>query len=140
MDVGTTNGWRMADVIPAAEILDWLQARWALEPLEPAAPGEVAQRWAYADGAGEVGVIASVTQPFCQTCVRARLSAIGELFTCLFASAGTDLRGPLREGATDADLREVIAGRWAARDDRYSELRTEESARQRKVEMSYIGG
>lgn len=141
MDVGTTNGWKLDDVVPAREIVDRIHARWPIEPVEPNYTGEVAERYRYADGAGEVGVIASVTQPFCGTCTRARLSAQGELFTCLFAAQGHDLRALLRNGADDAELEASIGGTWAARTDRYSELRTVETAgKAQKVEMSYIGG
>jgi cyclic pyranopterin phosphate synthase len=140
MDVGTTNGWKLEDVVPAREIVDRINACWPIEPLEPNYSGEVAERYRYADGAGEVGVIASVTEPFCGTCTRARVSAQGELFTCLFASEGQDLRSLLRGGASDEDLEAAVAGRWSARTDRYSELRTIETANRPKVEMSYIGG
>jgi cyclic pyranopterin phosphate synthase len=141
MDVGGSNGWRMEDVVPAADIVAAIAARWELEPVTPEHSGEVAERFRYADGAGEVGVIASVTQPFCGACTRARVSAVGELFTCLFASEGRDLRTPLREGASDDELRAAVAGTWERRRDRYSQLRTEETARRRgRVEMSYIGG
>jgi GTP 3',8-cyclase len=140
MDVGTTNGWRLADVVPAAEILTALDARFPIEALEPRYPGEVATRFRYRDGGGEVGVIASVTRPFCATCTRARLSAVGELYTCLFAGDGTDLRAPLRAGADEEALQELIAGVWSARGDRYSELRSAATAGLPRVEMSYIGG
>jgi GTP 3',8-cyclase len=143
MDVGTTNGWRMDDVISADEIVSTIGAEFPLEQIAPNYPGEVATRWRYADGGGEVGVIASVTKAFCRSCTRARISAEGSLYTCLFASAGHDLRAPLRSGATDEQLRDLIAGIWAGRDDRYSDLRssaTAELGEARKVEMSYIGG
>jgi cyclic pyranopterin phosphate synthase len=142
MDVGSTNGWRLDDVVPAAEIVGALDGAYGLEPVEPGYRGEVARRWRYADGAGEVGVIASVTQPFCGDCTRARLSAEGRLFTCLFAVRGTDLRAVLRGGASDEQLAETVAGVWAARADRYSELRARATPRDDlpKVEMSYIGG
>ncbi|MDV6012747.1 GTP 3',8-cyclase MoaA [Haloechinothrix sp. LS1_15] len=141
MDVGTTNGWRLDDVVPAREIVDRIHAEWPLEAVEPAYSGEVANRYRYADGAGEIGVISSVTQPFCGTCTRARLSAQGELFTCLFGTKGHDLRGLLRdECATDEELDERLRSIWRVRADRYSELRTAETARHPKVEMSYIGG
>jgi cyclic pyranopterin phosphate synthase len=117
-----------------------IDARWPLEPVEPAYRGEVANRYRYRDGAGEVGVIASVTQPFCGDCTRLRLSADGQLFTCLFATRGHDLRGLLRSGATDADLADSLRALWRVRDDRYSELRTSETVELPKVEMSYIGG
>ncbi|MGH2357030.1 MAG: GTP 3',8-cyclase MoaA [Candidatus Limnocylindria bacterium] len=142
MDVGHSNGWRMDDVVPAAEIVSMLDDRWPLEAIEPAYRGEVANRYRYRDGAGEVGVIASVTQPFCGDCTRLRLSADGQLFTCLFATRGHDLRALLRSGATDADIASSLAALWRIRDDRYSELRTAETALAElpKVEMSYIGG
>lgn len=140
MDVGTTNGWDRTRVVPATEVVDRLARRWALEPVEPARPGEVAERYRYLDGAGEVGVIASVTRPFCRTCVRARLSAIGELFTCLFAAAGHDLRAVVRSGADDQAVYDAVAALWRARTDRASELRTAEGLTGPRVEMSYIGG
>jgi GTP 3',8-cyclase len=140
MDVGHTNGWRLDDVVPAAEIVRLLDDEFGLEPIEPAYRGEVAQRWRYRDGAGEVGVIASVTQPFCGDCTRARLSAEGRLYTCLFALRGHDLRALLRGGASKAELSEAIAAHWTQRSDRYSELRSEVTASLPKVEMSYIGG
>jgi cyclic pyranopterin phosphate synthase len=140
MDVGTTNGWQMRDVVPAAEIVARIGARWPLEPVDPNYQGEVANRYRYVDGAGEIGVIASVTQPFCRDCSRARLSAEGKLYTCLFSNLGHDLRRPLREGVDDAGLAEHVRGIWAPRADRYSELRTGETARQPRVEMSHIGG
>ncbi|HZR92648.1 MAG TPA: GTP 3',8-cyclase MoaA [Gaiellaceae bacterium] len=140
MDVGTTNGWRLDDVVTAAEIVEAIDAVFPLEPAEPSYRGEVARRWRYRDGAGEIGVIASVTQPFCADCTRARLSAEGRLFTCLFAARGHDLRAAVRSGATDEELVERIARVWGARDDRYSELRTAQTAAGPKVEMSYIGG
>lgn len=140
MDVGTTNGWVRTHVVPAAEVVERLSARWPLEPVEPTRPGEVAERYRYLDGRGEVGVIASVTRPFCRTCVRARLSAIGELFTCLFAPTGTDLRAVLRGGVDDAALEEAVATVWRGRTDRASELRSEDGLRGPRVEMSYIGG
>ena len=140
MDVGATNGWRLDDVVPAAEIVAAIDAEWPLEPVEPDYRGEVANRYRYRDGAGEIGLIASVTQPFCRDCTRARISAEGTLYTCLFASSGHDLRAPLREGASDAELGEVIDGIWGRRADRYSELRTAETPARPRVEMSYIGG
>ncbi len=143
MDVGSTNGWRHEDVVPAAESLSVIDARWPLEPLAPITPGEVAARYRYRDGAGEVGFIHSVSQPFCATCTRARLSADGTLFTCLFATVGEDLLGLLRGGASDDQLRFRLAAIWGEREDRYSALRSEltvESSGQAKVEMSYIGG
>ncbi len=140
MDVGATNGWRMDDVVPAREMIAAINARWPVEPVAPHYEGEVAQRWRYRDGAGEIGVIASVTHAFCRDCTRARLSTDGKLYTCLFATAGHDLRGPLRDGAGDDALRNAIGSVWLARDDRYSEQRTAATPRAPKVEMSYIGG
>jgi cyclic pyranopterin phosphate synthase len=140
MDVGHTNGWRLDDVVSAAEIVERIGAVWPLEPVEAHRPDETARRWRYADGAGEIGVIASVTQPFCGGCSRARLSAEGKLHTCLFALRGHDLRAPLRAGASDEELAESIRAIWGRRTDRYSELRTAETAALPKVEMSYIGG
>ncbi len=140
MDVGTTNGWQMDDVVPAAELVEAIGAEWPLEPVDPAYPGEVARRYRYADGAGEIGVIASVTQPFCHDCSRARLSAEGRLYTCLFAAAGHDLRGRLRGDGGDEQLDAFLRRIWGRRSDRYSELRTAETSRRPKVEMSHIGG
>ena len=140
MDVGATNGWRLDDVVPAAELVAAIDAELPLEPLEPNYRGEVAKRWRYRDGEGEVGVIASVTQPFCGDCSRARISAEGRLYTCLFAARGHDLRALIRSGASDDDLRDAIGGLWRVRADRYSELRSERTSGLRKVEMSYIGG
>jgi GTP 3',8-cyclase len=140
MDVGTTNGWRLDEVVPAAEIRDAIDASWPLEPLRANYPGEVASRYRYRDGAGEIGLIASVTQPFCGGCSRARLSAEGKLHTCLFASHGHDLRAILRSGATDHELAERLRSIWTARSDRYSEARTADTAPTQKIEMSYIGG
>ncbi|MHB1568450.1 MAG: GTP 3',8-cyclase MoaA, partial [Solirubrobacteraceae bacterium] len=140
MDVGTTNGWRMDDVRPAAEIIATISQRWPLEALEANYPGEVAGRYRYRDGAGEIGVIASVTQPFCGACTRARLSAEGQLYTCLFAAHGHDLRGVLRHGASDEELASQIRAIWTDRADRYSELRRAHTKPRPKIEMSYIGG
>jgi cyclic pyranopterin phosphate synthase len=140
MDVGTSNGWRMDDVVPSAEIIDRLGAHWPLEPIDPNYPGEVAERWHYCDGGGEIGVISSVTQAFCRDCTRARLSTEGKLYLCLFASGGHDLRDLLRSGASDAQLSTVIAHIWRAREDRYSELRGARTVPASKIEMSYIGG
>ena len=140
MDVGATNGWRLDDVVPAAEIVSAIDGAFPLEPVEPAYRGEVARRWRYRDGAGEIGVIASVTQPFCGDCTRARISAEGRLYTCLFAATGQDLRALVRSGADDAELGQAIGAVWNRRKDRYSELRTEGTASLPKVEMSYIGG
>jgi len=141
MDVGTTNGWRMDHVLPSREVLQRLAGHWPLHPLEPAAPGETAERWAYGDGAGEIGLISSVTRPFCRGCNRARLSTEGRLYTCLFADNGHDLRGPLRAGMGDDELRARLSALWTERSDRYSELRGQaQPGVRRKVEMSYIGG
>ena len=140
MDVGHTNGWRLDEVVPAAEIISRIDARWPLEPVDPDYRGEVAQRYRYRDGGGEVGVISSVTQPFCGDCTRARLSADGHLYTCLFATTGHDLRGVLRSGADDAGLADALHEVWADRSDRYSELRSLETVELPKVEMSFIGG
>jgi cyclic pyranopterin phosphate synthase len=140
MDVGHTNGWRLDDVVPADEIVRRIDAEWPLEPVESGRPDETARRFRYRDGAGEIGTIASVTQPFCGGCSRARLSAEGRLHTCLFALRGHDLRAPLRLGVSDDELAEQLRGIWTKRTDRYSELRTAETASLPKVEMSYIGG
>ncbi len=144
MDVGATNGWRMDEVLPSAEVVARIAAEFPLCPLEPALPGETAQRWAYADGAGEIGLISSVTRAFCGDCNRARLSTEGKLFLCLFASRGHDLRALLRGGCSDTDLLGAIGLLWAERDDRYSELRGAADAGaaplERRVEMHYIGG
>lgn len=140
MDVGSTNGWQLDDVVPAGEIVALLNTEMPLEPIEPNYRGEVARRWRYKDGSGEIGIIASVTQPFCGDCTRARLSAEGKLYTCLFANSGFDLRQLLRSGATDAEISQIIASRWGRRDDRYSEERSSETINLPKVEMSYIGG
>lgn len=140
MDVGTTNGWRLEDVVPAADIVQHIHSQWPLQAVPAKDPGETATRWRYADGGGEIGVIASVTQPFCGGCKRARLSADGKLYTCLFGHEGHDLREALRSGADDAALRDRLAGIWGARQDRYSEQRSAETAPADKVEMSYIGG
>jgi cyclic pyranopterin phosphate synthase len=140
MDVGSTNGWRLEDVVSAEEIVRRISERWPLEPVPADRPDATARRWRYLDGAGEVGVVASVTQPFCGGCSRARLSAEGRLYTCLFAARGHDLRAPLRLGASDEELAEQLRTIWTRRTDRYSELRTAETAELPKVEMSYIGG
>jgi GTP 3',8-cyclase len=159
MDVGATNGWRLDDVVPADEILAQVDGRWPLRRLPARRAGEVAARWAYRDGGGEVGVIHSVTEPFCDGCSRARLSADGRLYTCLFAERGHDLRTPLRDGATDAQLAALLREIWGARADRYSQLRAQRARaaeagdrdndstgqdprerRSRRIEMSYIGG
>ena len=140
MDVGATNGWRMDDVVPAAEIVEAINGEWPIEPVDPAYVGEVAARYRYVDGAGEFGVITSISQPFCGTCTRARLSAKGELYTCLFAGLGHDLRTPLRDGASDDEIEKRITGIWKGRTDRYSAQRTTATLGLPKVEMSYIGG
>src|SRR5881227_3206132 len=140
MDVGSTNGWRLEDVVSAEEIVRRISERWPLEPAAAERPDATARRWRYLDGPGEIGVVASVTQPFCGGCSRARLSAEGRLYTCLFAARGHDLRAPLRLGASDEELAEQLRAIWTRRTDRYSELRTAETASLPKVEMSYIGG
>jgi cyclic pyranopterin phosphate synthase len=152
MDVGETNGWQMDEVLPSAELIKLLQTEFPLVPLEASAPGETAQRWGYANDQGvfdprlgEVGVISSVTQAFCGDCNRARLSTEGQLYLCLFAAQGHDLRSLLRNGASDADIASAIGLIWNQRDDRYSELRGQNLqpkpvAGQKRVEMSYIGG
>jgi cyclic pyranopterin phosphate synthase len=140
MDVGHTNGWRTDDVISAKEIVGIINAELPLEPADPNYKGEVAERWRYRDGGGEVGVIASVTQPFCRDCNRARLSAEGKLYTCLFAVKGHDFKGLLRGGATDEEISKKVAHLWGRRSDRYSELRSENTLDLPKVEMSHIGG
>ncbi|XHO64619.1 GTP 3',8-cyclase [Burkholderia gladioli] len=146
MDVGTSNGWNMTDVLPSAEVLARIDAQFPLLPLEAHAPGETAQRWAYADGGGEIGLISSVTRAFCGECTRARLSTEGKLYLCLFGSQGHDLRALLRNGASDAQIASAVARIWQARDDRYSQLRgtaqaeTQAADGARRVEMSYIGG
>jgi len=140
MDVGATNGWRMDEVVPSAEIVRMIDRVHPLEPVDPNYAGEVAERWRYRDGAGEIGAISSVTQAFCRDCTRARLSTDGRVYTCLFGNDGFDLRGLLRAGADDDALRRAIAAIWRAREDRYSEIRTANTARAPKVEMSYIGG
>jgi cyclic pyranopterin phosphate synthase len=140
MDVGSTNGWRLEDVVSAEDIVRRISERWPLEAVATERPDATARSWRYVDGAGEIGVVASVTQPFCGGCSRARLSAEGRLYTCLFAARGHDLRAPLRLGASDEELVEQLRAIWARRTDRYSELRTAETASSPKVEMSYIGG
>jgi cyclic pyranopterin phosphate synthase len=140
MDVGHSNGWRLDDVVPADEIVGQIDAVWPLEALPLARPDDTSRRYAYRDGAGEIGVIASVTKPFCGGCSRARLSAEGKLHTCLFAVKGHDLRELLRTEASDEELALSIRGVWRSRSDRYSDLRTAETAALPKVEMSYIGG
>jgi len=141
MDVGTLNGWDMSQVVPAAEIVDILSAEVPLEPIGANYVGEVAKRWRYTDGSGEIGIISSVSQPFCGDCSRARLSTEGKLVTCLFAADGLDLRGPMRAGASDDELKELIAGCWSIRRDRYSEQRSALTIRPRKrVQMFQVGG
>jgi cyclic pyranopterin phosphate synthase len=140
MDVGATNGWRMDDVVPSAEVVRAIAAAMPLEPVGPNYAGEVAERWRYKDGSGEIGVISSVTRAFCRSCTRARLSTEGMMYTCLFATAGYDLRAMLRGGVSDEEIAGAIARIWQARTDRYSEIRTAETAGARKIEMSYIGG
>jgi cyclic pyranopterin phosphate synthase len=141
MDVGTTNGWQREEVLPAAEILATIGQRWPLEPLAPTRPGEVASRYRYVDGEGEIGLIHAVTAPFCHGCTRARLSADGKLFTCLFAAEGLDLRTPLRDGCEDEKLAALIGGTWSARRDRYSaERAAQHEPAPERIEMSYIGG
>ncbi len=140
MDVGATNGWRLDDVVPAAEIVRTIDAVFPIEPLDRSYRGEVAQRWRYRDGSGELGLITSVTQPFCGDCTRARISAEGKLYTCLFGVRGHDLRALVRSGATDEELSAAVGGIWSKRTDRYSERRSESTVDLPKVEMSYIGG
>jgi cyclic pyranopterin phosphate synthase len=140
MDVGSTNGWRLDDVVPAREIVAMIDRDMPLEPIQAGYRGEVAARYRYKDGTGEIGVISSVTQPFCADCTRARLSADGSLYTCLFATQGHDLRALLRGGASDDEIGHAIAAVWTDRTDRYSDLRSEETAGLHKIEMSFIGG
>ena len=140
MDVGHTNGWRMDHVVPAAEIVAAIDAEFPLEPVDPNYAGEVAQRWRYRDNGHEIGVIASVTQAFCRDCTRARLATDGKLYTCLFADAGYDLRALLRESYSDAQIANAITAIWRRRADRYSEIRTANTPKPSRIEMSYIGG
>jgi cyclic pyranopterin phosphate synthase len=140
MDVGHTNGWRMDDVVPASEIVGRVSDVFPLEPVDPDYRGEVAERWRYRDGSGEIGVIASVTHAFCRDCTRMRVSTEGKLYTCLFATSGHDLRALLRGGAADPDIVREITSIWSRRADRYSEIRTAATAKLQKIEMSYIGG
>jgi cyclic pyranopterin phosphate synthase len=140
MDVGHSNGWRLDEVVPAAEVIDTIRTAWPIEAADPLYRGEVAERWRYADGGGEFGVIASVTQPFCRDCTRARISADGKIYTCLFAVDGHDARAVLRSGATDTDLAAFVEGIWMRRGDRYSELRSAATSRLPKVEMFAMGG
>lgn len=140
MDVGNTNGWQLKEVVPANEIIERINAELPIEPLEANYPGEVAKRWKYKHGEGEIGLIASVTQSFCGDCSRARLSAVGQLYTCLFAAEGHDLRNIIRNGTSDSEVKDRLIAIWHQRNDRYSETRFEVSKKKPKVEMSYIGG
>lgn len=140
MDTGNSNAWRMDEVLPSAEVIRRIGAEFALDAIDPNYTGEVAERWRYRDGSGEIGVIASVTQAFCSSCTRTRLSTDGQLYTCLFASSGHDLRSLLRNGASDAQITATIIDVWQARDDHYSELRGAGVSVMKKIEMSYIGG
>ena len=140
MDVGSTNGWKMSHVVPSQTLVDSINAIFPIEPIEPNYIGEVAERWRYTDGSGEIGFISSVTQAFCQSCTIAILSAEGSIYTCLFATQGTDLRMLLRTGASDTTISDVISKLWQSRTDNYSEIMTAETATTRKIEMSYIGG
>jgi cyclic pyranopterin phosphate synthase len=140
MDVGSTNGWQMSHVVPSKQLVSQINEVFPIEPVEPNYIGEVAERWKYLDGSGEIGFISSVTQAFCASCTRARLSAEGSIYTCLFATEGTDLRILLRTGASDETISKAIENLWQARADNYSEIRTAETASLRKIEMSYIGG
>src|SRR5688572_26491740 len=140
MDVGHTNGWRMNDVVSAREIVNMIDKEMPLQPADPNYTGEVAERWRYKDGSGEIGVIASVTRAFCRDCTRARISTEGKLYTCLFATSGHDLRTLLREGATDEEIETSVRSIWTRRNDRYSEIRSSFTGELKKIEMSYIGG
>ena len=140
MDVGNSNQWQADAVLSVKEIVELIDARFPIEPLEANYPGEVAQRWRYRDGEGEIGIISSITQPFCHSCTRARVSAEGQLYTCLFATQGNDLRQRIREGMSDEQLRDFLASVWSQRTDRYSELRNLSTTQIPKIEMSYIGG
>lgn len=140
MDVGRTNGWQLGQVVSSTDLLGYLQEEFELEPVESSSPSDVARRWAHSDGSGEVGFISSVSEPFCGDCVRARLSADGRLHTCLFASGGHDLRAIIHNGANGEALSEAVAAIWSRREDRYSEVRSEETSALPRVEMSYIGG
>jgi GTP 3',8-cyclase len=140
MDVGHSNGWRLEEVVPAADLIASVTAQWPAEPVSPGYRGEVAGRWRYLDGAGEFGIISSVTQPFCRDCTRARLSAEGRLYTCLFAATGVDVRAALRDGSSDAQLVDFLAAVWRARDDRYSELRAGSTSDLPRIEMFAMGG
>jgi cyclic pyranopterin phosphate synthase len=140
MDVGNRNDWHAEQVVPSRELIAQIGARWPLQPAEANYRGEVASRYVYTDGGGELGFISSITQPFCGDCSRARLSSNGVLYTCLFATQGLDLRAPLRAGASDDELLELLSGHWAARTDRYSELRGRADPHGQRVEMNYVGG
>jgi cyclic pyranopterin phosphate synthase len=140
MDVGHSNGWRLDEVVPAQDLIDLVSSVWPAEPADPGYRGEVAGRWTYLDGFGEFGIISSVTRPFCRDCTRARLSADGKLYTCLFAVAGRDVRAVLRDGSTDEELVAFLADAWRVRDDRYSELRSQSTSDLPKVEMFAMGG
>tara|TARA_B100001167_G_scaffold31845_1_gene17327 strand:+ start:363 stop:1373 length:1011 start_codon:yes stop_codon:yes gene_type:complete len=140
MDVGRTNGWQLGQVVPSVDLLGYLQKEFELEPVESSRPSDVARRWAHSDGSGEIGFISSVSKPFCGDCVRARLSADGRLHTCLFSSGGHDLRAIIHNGADGEALSEAISAIWSRREDRYSEVRSEETSALPRVEMSYIGG
>jgi GTP 3',8-cyclase len=140
MDVGTSNGWCMDEVLPSREVIERINAEFPLEPIDPNYPGEVAERWRYQDGGGEIGVISSVTQAFCSSCTRLRLSTEGKLYTCLFAQSGHDLRQLMRDGRDDGEIIATIENLWRVRDDHYSEIRTAATAAAKKIEMSYIGG
>jgi len=140
MDVGTINHWQASDTVPSAELVERISTRWPMQPVERNYHGEVANRYRFVDGQGEIGFISSVSEPFCGSCTRIRLSSDGRLFTCLFAAVGTDLKGPLRSGADDEQLLDVMTRTWASRQDRYSESRAERGSSDDKVEMYYIGG
>lgn len=145
MDVGASNGWNMSEVLPSAEVVARIAEHFPLRPLDAQNEGETAQRWGYADGSGEIGVISSVTRAFCGTCTRARLSTEGKLYLCLFATGGHDLQALIRSGASDAAIETAIASIWSARTDRYSQLRGSQAVQATdpdapRVEMSYIGG
>jgi cyclic pyranopterin phosphate synthase len=140
MDVGTLNSWNLDEVVPSAELIELISKEWSIEPIEAAYGGEVASRYRFTDGAGDVGFISSVSAPFCGDCTRLRLSAEGKLYTCLFGTNGTDLLTPLRSDASDDEIRSLMKATWTKRDDRYSELRGGTPLDTPKVEMSYIGG
>jgi len=140
LDVGTTNGWRLDQVVTARQIVEIINAEMPIEPVEPKYSGEVAQRWRYLDGSGEIGVIASVSEPFCATCTRARLSPDGKLYTCLFASMGHDVKALINAGVSDDQIAQFISQVWARRDDQYSQIRSDQTVSKSRVEMSYIGG